>query len=124
MPKLGRRAVVSKRCRRTAVIAVLVAVELASAGLTIGVEAAAPGMSTVVTVSVDGATGTWAPADRSRAEPETAAVGGPATTPPVPTWDQTAIPATAAVSETTSTSTAPVEEPSRPSEREPTTRSR
>jgi hypothetical protein len=81
--------------RRGAVIAVIVAIELASAGFAIGVAAAAPGLRIVVTVSVDGAISTWA----------------------------AAVPTTPAAPGTTSTSTAPVDESSRPSEPQPATRS-
>ena len=73
--------------RRAAVIAVIVAVELASTGLAIGM--AASGMTTVVTVSVDGAAGAWAPALSA----------------PVTTTSTSTAPVT-----TTSTSIAPVEQ--------------
>jgi hypothetical protein len=75
--------------RRAAIMAVTLAVELASARSAISLAAAAPGLVAEVTVSVDGATGMWAPDQ------------------PQPT---------SAASEATSASTAPVEEPSSPSE--------
>jgi len=109
--------------RRAAVIAVIVAVELASAGFSIGMAAAASGLTTVVTVSVDGATGTWAPAQSTAAVPATTEATGTATTPPVPTSDQSVVPTTSAAPSTTSTSTAPVEESRSPSEPKLTTRS-
>ncbi len=81
--------------RRAAVFAAIVAVELASAGFAIDLAAAGPGLTIVVTASVDGATSTWAPS------------------PPI-----AALPAA-----TVATDPAPVEESSSPNEPEPTTRS-
>lgn len=104
--------------RRAAVIAVIVAVELASAGFAIGGAAAAPGLTTVAIVSVDSATGMWAPAQPTAAVPAATVVTvvtAKATTPPVPI--------TPAARLTTSTSTAPVEESNSLSEPQPTTRS-
>jgi hypothetical protein len=75
----------------------IVAVELASAGSAVGAAAAAPGLTTVVTVSVDGATGTWVTDQSTAAAP--------------------------VATEATATSTAPVEESISPSEPQPATRS-
>ena len=53
----GRRTL-----RRTTVIAMIVAAELGSAGFAIGETAVTgPGLTTATTVSINGATGTWAP---------------------------------------------------------------
>ncbi|MEA2933353.1 MAG: hypothetical protein QOI56_2138 [Actinomycetota bacterium] len=123
----ARRTIVSMRYLRTgrlpAVMAVIAAVELASAAFTIGVAAAAPGLTTVVTVSIDGATGSWAPARSTAAVPRATVPTDAATTPPVPTSDQSVVSTTLAAPETTSTSTAPVEESSSPNASQPKTRS-
>ncbi len=73
------------RSRRSAVIALIVAVELARAGLANGVAGASPGLIRLVTVSVEGATGTWPPAQSTGAEPAATVVADPAATPPAPT---------------------------------------
>ena len=78
--------------RCAAVIAVVVAVEFASAGFAIGVAAAVPGLTTVATASVDGATGTWASAQFNAAAPAAIVVSETATTPPGPTPDQSVVP--------------------------------
>ena len=95
----------SMRClhlgRRAAVIAVMSVVQLADAGFAIGVAAGAPGFTPVVTVSVDGATGTWAPAGSAAAEPSASVLPDTATTPPGPPSDQSVGPITPATPEAT-----------------------
>ena len=90
-----------RRGRRAAVIAVISAIELASAGLTIGVAAGEPGFAPVVTVSVDGATGSWAPAWSPAEEPSASVFADTATPPPDPTPDQSVVPITPAAPEAT-----------------------
>ncbi len=68
--------------RRAAAVAVIVAAEFASAGFAIGVAAAAPGLTTVATASVDGATGTWVSAQFSAPAPAAIVISETATTPP------------------------------------------
>ncbi len=90
-----------RRGRWAAVIAVISAVELASAGLAVGAAAGAPGLTTAVTVSVDGTTGTWAPAGSAAAAPSASVLTDTATKPPVPTSDQSVVPITPAAPEVT-----------------------
>jgi len=87
--------------RRAAVIAVIFAVELASAGFAIGVAAGAPGLTAVVTASVDGATGTWAPAWSAAPAPSASELTDTAETPPVPTSDQSDVTVTPVAPEAT-----------------------
>lgn len=71
----------ARRCtvRRGAIIALIAVAELGCAGLVIDVAASAGlGMASTVTVSVDGAIGTWvpAPAQSSAAAPATTGTAG------------------------------------------------
>jgi hypothetical protein len=88
---------------------VIVVGKLVGAGFAIGVAAAAPGLTTVATASVDGATGTWASAQFTAPAPAAIVVSDTATT-PGPAPDQSVGP------------TGPAEESSSPSEPQPTTR--
>jgi hypothetical protein len=50
-----------RTARRITVIAMVVAAQLGSTGLAVGVAAAGPGLTTAVTVWIAGATGRWTP---------------------------------------------------------------
>ena len=76
--------------RAAVIIAVIVAVEFVGAGFAMG---SALGLTTVVTASVDGATGTWPP-DQSAADAAATVVTDTATTPPGPASDQSVVPHT------------------------------
>ena len=93
----------SMRCLRTGrraavIIAMIIAVELAGAGIAMGT---APGLTTVVTASVDGATGTWAPAPSRAEAPSASLLTDPATPPSGPASDQSVVPLTPATPEAT-----------------------
>ena len=98
--------------RRNTVIAAVVAAQLWSTGLAIG----APGLTTTVTVAVEGRTGQWAHPESSVAAPAATVTTGPATDQPVVTTTSIA-PETSTV---TATDTAPVDEPSSSNQPEPT----
>ena len=115
-----------RTARHITVIAVVVAAQLGSTGVAIGVAAGGPGLTTAVTVSIDGATGRWTPTEPSAAVPAETVATDPATAPPAPTPDQSIVPTTPAVPQTitpTGTTTPPVDELSSPNEPEPTSRS-
>ncbi|MEH1130712.1 hypothetical protein [Micromonospora sp. CPCC 206061] len=115
-----------RTARRITAIAVVIAAQLGSTGFAIGVAAAGPGLTTAVTVRIDGATGRWTPTDSAAVPAETVATD-PATAPPAPTSDQSIVPTTPAASQTITptgtTTTPPVDELSSPNEPEPTSRS-
>ncbi|MFI6099198.1 hypothetical protein ACIA8G_26895 [Lentzea sp. NPDC051213] len=124
MKGFARRRTV--RC--AAIIALIAAVELGSAGFAIGVAASAGlSLASTVTVSIEGAVGTWAaePAQSSAAAPTTTntTTQAPAA-PPNPAPDQSIVPTTPSTLETTPSApagTTPVDAPSGSSEPEPTT---
>lgn len=102
--------------------ALIIVTELAGAGFAIGVAAASPGFTTVVTGSVGGTSGTWEPAQSAAAVPEDALATDLATTPPDPTSDRSVDPVTPVGPEETSTSTPPDGDSSSPSEPQTTIR--
>jgi hypothetical protein len=113
--------------RRGAIITLIAVAELGCAGLVIDVAASAgPGMASTVTVSVDGAIGTWAPAptQSSAAAPATTGTAGQAPAASLdPPSGQPIAPSTPSTLETTPapTAVAPVGTPSSSGEPDPTT---
>jgi hypothetical protein len=95
--------------RRGAIIALVAAVELVYAGFVIGVAASAGlGLDSSVTVSIDGAAGTWAPTQSSAVAPS--ATGTTAEAPaasPDPPSGQSIVSNTPSVLETTPSTSAP-----------------
>jgi hypothetical protein len=119
-----------RAARGGAVIALIVIAEFGYAGSVIGVAASAGiGLTSTVTVSIDGGTGTWAPvlAESSAAAPATTGTTAPdLTAPPDSPPEQPIAPTTPSVPEATpprppSAGTTPADEPSRSGEPEPVT---
>ncbi len=108
---------------RCAIIALIIVFELSHAGFAIGVAASAgAGLSSTVTVLIDGATGEWTPAPSrsSAAAPTTTGTAAQTpTAPPDALPDQSAAPTTPSTSEATSTT--PAAESSGSSEPDPVT---
>ena len=112
----------ARRCivRRGVIIALIAVAELGCAGLVIDVAASAGlGLASTVTVSIDGAIGTWGPASTQSTAPAPAASLDPSSgqpiAPPTPSTLETT-PSTSAP-----TAVAPVEAPSSSSEPDPAT---
>ncbi|WP_414942730.1 hypothetical protein [Amycolatopsis sp. cmx-11-51] len=113
----GRR----RALRRGTVLALTVAVELGYPGAAVGVAGAAGFDRIMVTVSIDGTTGTWAPTQTTATAP---AATETTTAYPGPLPDQPGTPAAPETTPATPTpsGTTPVDEPPGPSESEPLTR--
>lgn len=119
------RSIVGPRtARRVTVVALMVAAQVGGMGLAVGVAAPA-GLTAAITVSIDGATGQWTPANPSTAVPATPVSAVPTPAPTASTPEQAGVPTTLAAPGTvtpTATGTPPVDELSSTNEPEPTTR--